>query len=347
MGPSWGHTRGKGPNQMELHKVNYAALPLVTVAMKDVSIQPGAYCMSFGYDETGLTRSIGKVGMINPPCLVQKDTGSFEVVTGYRRLLAARSLGWDNILCRNLTDLEMAGLDLLLLNFYENLSSRPFNEIEKAMVLKRFSSHVSREPLIKEYLPLLGLTPHETNLETYLRFNDLDESMKKALAMGKLSGAAASLLLDQAPDPRMAMFEWIMKLRLNFNYQSQFIDILVELSCIMDLGVEDILSMEPVTQVLLNEETNIPQKAKSLLATLRGLRNPRVAEAEHRFREQLALVHLPPGSRIIHSPFFENAFFTLEIPFKDGKELKEKTLRISKSEGIEAIQAPWRKRRET
>ena len=265
--------------------------------------------MSYGYDPTPLLKSVEKVGLLNPPFLVAKSAGGFDVVSGYRRILAARSLGWEKIFCRDLTDLKMTTLDLLLLNLYENLSTRSFNEIEKAMVLKRLSLHVSHEGLIRDYMPLLGLSPYETVLRTYLLLEELEEPVRAGVAKGTISGQAAKLLLDLEAGSRLAIYECILDLRLNANYQKQLIEYLVEISEIENTSIHGILSRTPLTQILKKEPTNSPQKAKSLLGALRIMRNPRVADAEHRFQQQLSSIRLPPGTRIIHSPFFEDPFF--------------------------------------
>jgi ParB-like chromosome segregation protein Spo0J len=326
-----------------LNGFQYATVPLRPVDMDEICIQPGPYCMSFGYDETGLVRSIEKVGLLNPTCLVAKRAGGFDVVSGYRRILVARSLGWKKIFCRDLTGLKMTTLELLLLNLYDNLTTRPFNEIEKAMALKRLSARVSPEKLCKDYMPLLGLPPYEPSLRSYLLFEELEEPVKMGLARGTLSAQAARLLLDLGVPSRLAIHKCILDLKLNYNYQMQLIEYLIEISEIESRSIHEILSGEPLSQILSKESGNRPQKARSLLEALRIMRNPRVKDAERRFQHQLSSIHFPPGVRVIHSPFFEQPSFTLEVSFRDGSALKEKILRIAGADGVEKIQAPWLK----
>jgi hypothetical protein len=209
------------------------------------------------------------------------------------------------------------------------------------MVLKRLSLHVSHEGFVQDYMPLFGLSPYEPILQTYLLFEELEEPVRAGIAKGTISSQAAKLFLDLEAGSRLAICECIIDLRLNSSYQKQLIEYLVEISEIENTSIPEILSRTPLTQILKKEPTNIPQKAKSLLGALRAMRNPRVADAEHRFQQQLSSIHLPPGTRIIHSPFFEDPSFTLEMTFKDGRGLKEKILRISETDGIESVQMPW------
>jgi ParB family transcriptional regulator, chromosome partitioning protein len=331
----------EGARDMSLHGLQYAGVRLEEIDIEDISLQPGPYCMSFGYDERRLIRSIEKIGLLNPPCLVAKSAGGFDVVSGYRRILAARSLDWEKIFCRDLTGLKMTTFDLLLLNLCENLPTRSFNEVEKAMALTRLSLHVSHEELIRDYMPLLGLSPHEPILQTYLLFEELKEPMKGGLAQGIISIEAALLLPGLDAPSGLAVYECILNLKLNYNYQKQLIEFLIEISEIENVNISEIFSREPLSQILRKESANSPQKAKTLLGALRAMRNPRVADAEHRFQHQLSSIHFPPGVRVIHSPFFEQPSFTLEVSFKNGSVLKEKILRIATADGVEKIQAPW------
>ena len=319
----------------------YARIPLAQVDIGDISSEPGPYCMSYGYDGKGLRRSIERIGLVNPPCVVAKRAGGFETVSGYRRYLAARSLGWERILCRDLSDLQMTTLDLLLLNLHENLCTRSLNEIEKAMVLKRLSACVPQEQIMKDYMPLLGLRPHQPLLRTFLLLDDVEEPVRAGIAKGKISSQAAELLLGLDAESRLAVHSCAMKLNLNSNYQRQIIELLIEISEIETATILEILSRDPLTEILKKEPENAPQKAKAFLEALRAMRNPRVADAELRFQHQLSSIHLPPDVKIIHSPFFEDSSFRLEVLFKDGRALKDKMLQISETDGIEKIQPPW------
>ncbi len=321
--------------------LEHAAIRSTPIAMDHIDLGPGPYCMSYGYDEKRLMGSIQRVGLLNPPSLVRNGSGGYDVVSGYRRLVAARSLGRKEILCRDLSDLKMTTFDLLHLNLFENLATRRFNEVEKAMALKRLSFHISQGRLIQEYLPLLGLSPHEAVLRAYLLFEELGEPLKQGLAEGMISSHVADLLQSLDPVSRSAIYDCISRLKLNYNYQKQLIEYLVEISEIEGHSIPQLLRKESLSRILMKEDQNNPQKAKSLMAGLRAIRNPRVTDYEHRFRKQLSSIPLPPGARIIHSPFFEGPSLTLEVSFVEGRNLKRKLLEIAETGGIENIRPPW------
>ena len=52
---------------------------------------------------------------------------------------------------------------------------------------------------------------------------------------------------------------------------------------------------------------------------------------------------LPAGHHITPPPFFESPHYKLEISFKDGKDLMEKILMLTKKEGLIHFKDPWKK----
>ena len=95
----------------------------------------GPYTMSYGFNLDLLCESIRKVGLINPPLLARNQEGSFDVVSGYRRILALKALGKRKVFCLDVTVVLPSTLKRFLAAFYEKLATRKFNDTEKAFIL--------------------------------------------------------------------------------------------------------------------------------------------------------------------------------------------------------------------
>ena len=65
--------------------------------LKEIPEDPGPYCMSFGFDLDPLIRSIEKCGLLFPPFVAKNESGKMDVVIGFRRILALKSLKWDKV----------------------------------------------------------------------------------------------------------------------------------------------------------------------------------------------------------------------------------------------------------
>jgi ParB-like chromosome segregation protein Spo0J len=331
---------GQGRRMKMIHNFKAENVPITAVSLSRINPEPGPYSMSFGFDLTPMVRSIREVGMLNPPLIMANQEGRWEVVSGYRRIMAARDLGWEKVLCRDLSGSNLSSLECLKLNLHENLPTRLFNEVEKGMILKRLSRHASVDELLHTYMPLLGLPSHEPTVQAYLLIDDVEEPVKRSLAEGAISLHAVMLLLGMAPAARLAVWKCITDLRLNTNYQKRLIEYAVDISEMEDKAADRILTEGPVTAIFQDQKLNNPQKAKALLDHLHSRRNPRLAKSERVFRQNVSTLDLPDGVRITYPPYFEDPSFTLEVSFRDGVALREKMIRLSQMEGLENIRSP-------
>jgi ParB-like chromosome segregation protein Spo0J len=313
----------------------------VPVALKQINQGPGPYCMSFGFDLKPLVRSIEKFGLINSPIVTRDREGRVEVVAGYRRILALKLLQWREIPCRDLSHLGFPPLELLLINLHDNLATRPFNAVEKGMVLSRLAPYVSRDQILTDFMPLLDLPSHGSTLEAFRGLEKLEQSIKESLVNKRISIQTAKAFVHMDPESRTTLFRWIAGVGLNANQQSQFIAYIADISIKEQKKVSQFLEEKELLDILNNVNINNPQKAKILLNFLRSRRFPLLTRSEKHFREKTTGLGLPDGVSISHPPFFEDPDYRLEVFFKNGKELAEKIDALGKLNGLESLGDPW------
>jgi ParB-like chromosome segregation protein Spo0J len=314
----------------------------VPVALKQMSQAPGPYCMSFGFDLKPLIRSIEKFGLINSPILTRDREGRVEVVVGYRRILATKHLQWEEIPCRDLSHLGFSPLERLLFNLHDNLATRPFNAVEKGMVLSRLEQYASREEILRDFMPLLGLPRHGPTLEVFLGLEKLEQPIKESLVNTRISFQTAKAFVLMDPESRTTLFNWIADVGLNVNQQSQFIEYAVDISIKEQKKISQLFEEKDMLYILKNININNPQKAKLLLNLLKSRRFPLLTRSEKRFREKTTGLGLPDGVSISYPPFFEDPDYRLEIFFKNGKKLREKIDALGKVNGLESFGDPWK-----
>lgn len=314
----------------------------VLVALKEISEEPGPYCMSFGFDLKPLIRSVRTFGLINSPIVTRDREGRVEVVVGYRRMLALKHLQWREIPCRDLSHAGLSPFQLLLLSLYDNLATRHFNEVEKGMILSRLSAHVSRDEILRDFMPLLDLPSHEPTLELFLRLEELDQSIKKSLVHARISFQTVKALVPLDPESRATLLEWINATRLNTNQQKQFIAYTIDISSREQKKISKLLKEEKLLDIFKSKKLNNPQKSKLLLNLLKSRRFPSLTRFEKAFQEKTASLGLPDGITISHPPFFEDPDYRLEILFKNGEGLREKIDALGKVNGLESLGDPWK-----
>jgi len=138
--------------------------------------------MSYPLEDGMLLASIKKIGIIQPPILLAPPP--YTIITGYKRLEAALSLGLTNIPC---IIVDIPGKDALLRAIHDN-TGRALNIIEKANCIEKMLHMAFSMEEVYDVMTLLSLGRHEKIAERLRDIAGSDETMKcfilnKALSM--------------------------------------------------------------------------------------------------------------------------------------------------------------------
>ena len=118
--------------------------PVQDIRLVDIDVDHDFFRMSFEPDCKTLAQSMDTVGLINPPLL--RGAPPYHIISGYRRTLTAKKLGWEMIAARIYPSSELDSLTALRLAFFENLGTRTFNLIEASAIVSRFLARRHRKP---------------------------------------------------------------------------------------------------------------------------------------------------------------------------------------------------------
>jgi ParB-like chromosome segregation protein Spo0J len=313
----------------------------IWVELEDIAEGPGPYTMSYGFDLGALCESIGKIGIINPLLVARNERNGFDIVSGYRRALALKALGEVRAFAQDVTSALSSPSERLLVGFYENLATRKFNDIEKAMILQRLQRYIGKKEILSSFMPLLSLPSHEGTLEFYVKLPDLEEAIREAIAHEELSIKAARALVELELASQKIVFEWIVAIKLNLNQQMKFIEYARDISMRDGVTIPELFSEEIFLKILENPRFNNPQKAKKALETLRVRRYPRLALAQHDVQRAISTLSLPADTVIRYDPYLEDPNYQLQIGFKHGKALRKTIQELHALDELEAIPEPW------
>lgn len=314
---------------------------LVNIAISDIDLRPGPFCMSFNFNLELLKASIEKFGVINPPYLLKDSDSNFIVVAGYQRLLAIKELGWQDIGCHVFPD-TFSQFNALLFNLKDNLIHRQLNNIEKGMILQRLTRFLNTEEIVSNFMPILGIPSNKQQLELFLGLVELEERIKVSVAMERLSIRVAGLMQGIGKNDRLKINDLFTCLKWSFNQQWETIQWIIEIASREGHSIKEIIDSREIKGVLNYNKMNKPQKVKAIVKILKSRRFPSLSEAEKLFNKGLSNLSLPLGVRIIPPPFFEGIDYRLEIAFTKGAELKEKLADLYKLSGLERITDFWK-----
>jgi len=153
-------------------------------------IRPNRYQprMRFSEDELeGMARSIKEQGIIQP-LLVRKDDNGFELVTGERRLRAAKKAGLSHVpvIVRTIAD-----TDLLELSIVENIQREDLNPMEEA---EAYYQLIAKFNLTQDQAAA-RVGKSRSAVANFLRLRQLPEQIKTDIMDGILSMGHARALL--------------------------------------------------------------------------------------------------------------------------------------------------------
>lgn len=302
---------------------------------------PGPNCMSFNFDIERLICSIEAVGIINMPLVKRNREGRLDIVTGYRRIIALKAMKYASVYCRDLSGSGFSDYEMFLINLYDNMAVRRFNDVEKGMILKGLMMYVSKEDVERHFIHILDIR-NPRDIDILMEINGFNETEKRYIANGDISINAIRLVRGLDNRSRSVILRCVSELGLNFNQQLQFIDYITDISIKEGKSIADIMDEHQFLSHLKEKDKNTPQKARAVLNLLRTRRFPFLSKNEKDFIKRINRLGLPDGIRIRHPPYFEGQDYRLEIVFKDGIELRQKVCALARIEELNNIRDPWR-----
>jgi ParB-like chromosome segregation protein Spo0J len=314
---------------------------LVNIAVSDIDLTPGPFCMSFNFNLKALKASIEKFGVINPAYLLRNPDNNFLVVAGYRRLMAVKELGWHDIVCHVLPD-GFSLFNALLFNLNDNLIHRQLNNVEKGMILERLTHFISTEDIVANFMPILGIPSNKQQLELFLGLEDLEEKIKISVAMEQLSIRVAGLLRHCDKNDRIEINDLFTSLKWSFNQQWETIQWIKEIASREGRSMKEIIDSKDIKEVLHTTTMNNPQKVKAIVKILKFRRFPSLSQAEKLFNKGISNLSLPLGVKIIPPPFFEGTDYKLEVTFRKGEDLKGKLADLYNLPELKHIPVFWK-----
>lgn len=307
-------------------QILYGMLDMKTIQMillQQISLSDDTFLVNYLPDLQSLRSSIEQIGLIQP-VLLRKKLGGYQIVCGFRRISVMKELGKSEIESRVFEEKEMDESQLFSLSLHENLTTRGFNSIEKAIALEklihRFQIHP--ETVIKTFLPLFSLEPNEKILNTYLSLAQMEDEIKTYVLKEEVSRSNIRRLSAFTPDDRMAILSLISPLKLGENRLRETLTFLEEISRRNQCSARDIVGRPEIQAILSQKELTSSQKAERVKKVLKDLRYPKMHQMEEEFEKKKRDLNLPSNVSLHHPPFFEGRGLKIEFQFETMKEYR-------------------------
>ncbi len=291
------------------------------VSLQQIDLSDETFSVNFMPDMERLRSSIHKVGLIQP-VLLRETSNRYQIVSGFRRISIFREMGYTEIDSRSYRENELDELGLFSVSIHENLTTRGFNTVEKAMTLEKLVYRLKIDPpvLIKEFLPLLDLETNEKILNTFLSLAKMEEDVKEYVLREKVSRSNLRRLAALSVEDRKAVLPLLTSLKLGENHLREMLTLLVEITKRDHSRVMEVVDHPELQAILSHPEFTSTQKTEKVKKVLLNLRYPRMSQLEEQFEKKKRDLTLPSNISLNHPPFFEGKGIRIGFQFQSIEE---------------------------
>jgi len=142
-----------------------------------------------------LAENIGKIGVQLPLLVTPKDRSRYLVISGQRRLIAAKKAGFSEVPC--VIRQNIKPIDARIASFSENIYRLPMNDDDKSEAVLMLVQKLKNE---KEVAERLGVSV--TTVKSYLGYAAIDDRLKEYVRQRQMNKHTATKIFrkfKQAP----------------------------------------------------------------------------------------------------------------------------------------------------
>ena len=287
-----------------------------------IDLTDQTFSVNFLPDIERLRASIREAGLLQPVLLKEK-TDRYQVVSGFRRISVVRELGYEEIESRVFEE-EVPDLKLFSISLRENLTSRGFNAVEKAIAIDKLVDHFRVDPAVvaRDFLPFFDLETNEKILNTFLSLARMEEEVKRYVLKEEVSRSNIRRLAAFSAEDRRETMILLASLKLGENSLREILTLLGEIGRRDGSGVREILHLREIGEILSHPELTSGQKTERVKKTLIRLRYPKMSRLEEQFEKRRKNLNLPPGVSLYPSPFFEGRGLRIGFEFQSIEQFR-------------------------
>ncbi len=294
-----------------------------SIPLEQIDLTDDMFSVNYMPDLQRLRSSIEEIGLIQPVLLRRKFNG-YQIISGFRRVSVVKELGKLEIESRVFEEKEKDEFKLFSICLHENLTTRGFNAVEKAIALDKLIGRFQIDPpvVIKNFLPSLALEPNEKILGTYLSLARMEDDMKQYVLREEVSRSNIRRLSALTSDDRRAFLSLARPLKLGENRLREILTFLEEISRRNRWRVRDIVERPEIQAILSQEELTPSQKTDRVKKVLMNLRYPKMHRLEEEFEKKRRDLNLSSKILLQHPPFFEGKGLRVEFQFETMEEYR-------------------------
>jgi len=290
------------------------------VKLAAINVTDDTYRITTTAHSDDLMVSIKKVGLLNPPLLIENNSG-FTIVCGFRRIEACRALQWKDVPARILGP-ETKKLTCAQLAITDNALQRSLNLIEKSRAIKLLDSYFEDGNGLYSELSALGLPENQALIKKIKTLCHLSRHIHKAILSNTITLPMALKLGELEAATATGFLTLFENLKPSLNKQREILTLVKEIALREAIPIFKVLNEKRMQEVLNHPEIDRNQKTRMIRQYLKKRRFPALTSAEKRFELLVKELKLGQNIKLIPPINFEDTTYTLTLNFKNMVELK-------------------------
>ncbi len=286
-----------------------------------------------------LAASMAVTGMTVPPLVAATGNGLYVVVSGFKRVEAAVSLGWDTILCRTMagkTERDLAGLAVA-----ENAFQRELGPGEQVRAVGLLARYMDAREISQKAEALLNTRLNAGYINSLIRINALPDPALSLLDSGLICLKAASSLTGSPTEEVSAFLDLFGSVKVSSSKQMEIITWIREICAREKSVVAD--CCRDISCVV---QSGDPQGHKDLAAAgnllrarLYHRRYPALDQARKEAAERVQALKLPKGIRLALPENFESMVYSVSLAFTSPEEFQDRIDGLARLSGVQDFNA--------
>jgi ParB/RepB/Spo0J family partition protein len=314
-----------------------------TMSLSEIDTEDDACRLSLTSDLDRLVASIRTVGLINPPVVRQREDLKYQIVCGFRRVLACKAMGWNELEVRVIKG-TLTELNALRLAIFDNRSHRELNVVEQARGILKLSPQLPKGNRLKMLASWLGFPQNQKVFKKLEAVSRLPRAVQTGLTDGAVSFEAAAHLSELPDEDALSFLALFKVLKLSQSKQREVITLVQEIAIREEIQLEKVLKAREIRKILDAAELNRNEKGSKIRAYLKRRRFPTITKAEETLSKALKALKLDEHVHVTPPPYFEGGLHTLRMTFRNMKDFGErrKTLdNMAKNPALKKLLEPF------
>lgn len=291
-----------------------------TIELGRVDSNDATYQISTQKSVEDLIASIRQVGLLSLPLLRSVDAGRLIIVSGFRRILACRELGWDRLDAR-IVGSAVSDLECCRLAIADNASNRTLNPIEQSVAISKLSTFFDDDRTLSLEAQKSGLYANPDLIKKLKKLTTLYPELFDPIVSGVLSLTIALELGNLDRDAALVLLNLFEALKPTLNHQKEILTMAREISLAGNRPIFQLVR-EVTANIIDDQDLDRPQKIQKIRDQLQRLRYPEMVRFEKTFQERLQRLNLPETIRLLPPVNFEGINFTLSFTFQNINQFK-------------------------